>query len=133
MGFYDPSGKWHPESDYDKREEAAKRVHYLNGTKHTRLPWFAEAGGRKIYSGPDYDVVVCDVHDWEESEGRANAEFIVRACNSHYELVRALGCVIHHNNAIKSQFKLPDSLIEQVESTLNEATGQSQNWRRAND
>lgn len=31
VGFYDPQGKWHPDSDHDSREEAAKRVHYLNG------------------------------------------------------------------------------------------------------
>lgn len=31
VGFYDPEGKWHPDSDYNDREEAAKRVHYLNG------------------------------------------------------------------------------------------------------
>jgi hypothetical protein len=31
VGFYDPQGKWHPESDYSDSDEAAKRVHYLNG------------------------------------------------------------------------------------------------------
>ncbi|MCK4521379.1 MAG: hypothetical protein KAU20_02310 [Nanoarchaeota archaeon] len=31
VGFYDPDGKWHPESDFDKREEAADRVSFLNG------------------------------------------------------------------------------------------------------
>jgi hypothetical protein len=31
VGFYDPNGTWHPEGDYEKREDAAKRVHYLNG------------------------------------------------------------------------------------------------------
>ena len=31
VGFYDPSGNWHPESDHDSREKAAERVHYLNG------------------------------------------------------------------------------------------------------
>jgi hypothetical protein len=33
VGFYDPSGKWHPESDHTTREQAAERVHYLNGGK----------------------------------------------------------------------------------------------------
>ncbi len=33
VGFYDPSGNWHPESDHNTREEAAARVHYLNGGK----------------------------------------------------------------------------------------------------
>lgn len=32
VGFYDPKGKWHPDSDHDNREEAAKRVHFLNGS-----------------------------------------------------------------------------------------------------
>ena len=31
VGFYDPQGKWQPESDHDSRESAAKRVHWLNG------------------------------------------------------------------------------------------------------
>ena len=31
VGFYDPSGKWHPESDHDSPEKAAERVAYLNG------------------------------------------------------------------------------------------------------
>ncbi|MFW6116664.1 MAG: hypothetical protein ACOC6F_02960 [bacterium] len=31
VGYYDEGGGWHPESDHDSPEEAAKRVHYLNG------------------------------------------------------------------------------------------------------
>jgi hypothetical protein len=31
VGFYDPEGRWHAESDYDNREEAAARVNWLNG------------------------------------------------------------------------------------------------------
>ncbi|HEX5704897.1 MAG TPA: hypothetical protein VFX97_16990 [Pyrinomonadaceae bacterium] len=31
VGFYRPDGTWEPESDHDSAEEAAKRVHYLNG------------------------------------------------------------------------------------------------------
>lgn len=33
VGFYSPDGKWHPDSDYSSREEAAARVNYLNGGK----------------------------------------------------------------------------------------------------
>ena len=32
VGFYDPSGKWHPDSDHKNRETAADRVAYLNGS-----------------------------------------------------------------------------------------------------
>lgn len=31
VGFFGPEGKWHPDSDHDNREDAARRVHYLNG------------------------------------------------------------------------------------------------------
>ena len=31
MGFYSPDGAWNPDSDHSSREDAAKRVHYLNG------------------------------------------------------------------------------------------------------
>lgn len=33
VGFYEPNGKWQPESDYATREEAAQRCHFLNGGK----------------------------------------------------------------------------------------------------
>ena len=31
VGFYNPDGKWVPESDWESTEKAAERVHYLNG------------------------------------------------------------------------------------------------------
>lgn len=31
VGFYDPQGKWHSESDHSSREKAAERVYWLNG------------------------------------------------------------------------------------------------------
>jgi len=33
VGFYDPNGNWHAESDWETREDAANRVAYLNGMK----------------------------------------------------------------------------------------------------
>lgn len=33
VGFYKPNGEWMPESDWRSPEEAAERVHYLNGGK----------------------------------------------------------------------------------------------------
>lgn len=32
VGFYTPDGKWEAESDHSSKEEAAARVHYLNGS-----------------------------------------------------------------------------------------------------
>lgn len=31
VGFYTPDGKWIAESDYNLKEDAAERVHWLNG------------------------------------------------------------------------------------------------------
>ena len=31
VGFYGPDGNWNTDSDCETREQAAKRVHYLNG------------------------------------------------------------------------------------------------------
>jgi hypothetical protein len=31
VGFYAPDGEWHPESDHESADDAAERVHYLNG------------------------------------------------------------------------------------------------------
>jgi hypothetical protein len=31
VGFFAPDGEWHSDSDHSIREEAAKRVAYLNG------------------------------------------------------------------------------------------------------
>lgn len=31
VGYYDPAGEWHSESDHPTAKEAAQRVHYLNG------------------------------------------------------------------------------------------------------
>lgn len=33
VGFYDPKGKFHSDSDHGSPEAAAKRVAYLNGGK----------------------------------------------------------------------------------------------------
>jgi len=33
VGFYDPTGKWHADSDHGSQEDAADRVAYLNGSR----------------------------------------------------------------------------------------------------
>jgi hypothetical protein len=35
VGFYDPQGVWHPETDHSSREAAANRVAWLNGSGRT--------------------------------------------------------------------------------------------------
>ena len=31
VGFYDPKGGWHPDSDWTDRDDARQRVNFLNG------------------------------------------------------------------------------------------------------
>ena len=38
VGFYDPEGKWHPESDHATQEKAATRVAWLNGSAPRLYP-----------------------------------------------------------------------------------------------
>ena len=66
-----------------------------NETKHSPLPWTVDAMGN-IWSdvkvaipAAGKDQAEC-YRDHKAGETEANADFIVRACNSHYELVRAL-------------------------------------------
>jgi hypothetical protein len=37
VGFYTPAGKWEAESDHSSIDEAAARVHYLNGGKEIEI------------------------------------------------------------------------------------------------
>jgi hypothetical protein len=62
VGFYDPEGNWHPESDYGNEKEAAARVVELNGgsrkvatdAKPTLRDYFAAAAMEGYIAGwPD--------------------------------------------------------------------------------
>lgn len=43
VGFYDPNGQWHGESDHAGSEDAAARVHYLNGGRENQIDKEADA------------------------------------------------------------------------------------------
>ena len=45
VGFYDPNGKWHADSDHSTPAAAAERVHYLNGGGPEAIPTHAENYG----------------------------------------------------------------------------------------
>lgn len=66
----------------------------MNEMKHTQLPWHvggadAETGQINIIGDPHHGFYVCGVIAGVESQ-EANAEFIVRACNGHDDLLEAL-------------------------------------------
>lgn len=53
VGFYDPKGRWYPESDYPTAQEAAERTAWLNGNKEAKEAakeeyeaWRREHGGK---------------------------------------------------------------------------------------
>lgn len=69
---------------------------------HCQLPWFVDHHNEPIADTGDYNCValirskgeshpfpswIAEIADCEKQE--ANAEFIVRACNSHYDLLEA--------------------------------------------
>jgi hypothetical protein len=56
---------------------------------HTRLPWHCINARKQHFIYADQDVLVCVVmRQFQRGVSPANAEFIVRACNHHYELTR---------------------------------------------
>jgi hypothetical protein len=46
VGFYDPQGRWQPESEHDEREKAARRAAWLNGANSELLRFLNQAVGR---------------------------------------------------------------------------------------
>ena len=66
----------------------------MTGTAHTPLPWWIDDDGFIASgSGDDYQTVA-DPHcrptvDYGDENG-ANADFIMRACNSHHDLLAVL-------------------------------------------
>ena len=68
-----------------------------SSAKHTPTPWkvfYAKNNGQKILGvGQETGEGITNSQGWlwgEDHEAKANAEFIVRACNSHDALVESL-------------------------------------------
>lgn len=68
---------------------------------HTPLPWKLSDRGIGIFSDNEplgnnriIAICTCDAVSRPRDENKANAEFIRRACNSHYELLEALEAVL---------------------------------------
>ena len=74
-------------------------------TKHTNLPWGVgrEFGTVVASAEPDYVLVRCQENKLERI--RANAAYIVLACNAYPELVRALKIMIAHASETYPHFE----------------------------
>jgi glucose dehydrogenase len=69
----------------------------MSDPTHTPLPWKASDSGTGIWSANEplgknkiIAICSCDAVSRSKDENTANADFILRACNSHYELLAAL-------------------------------------------
>jgi len=78
-------------------------------TKHTELPWLYDGLGF-ITAKDCYGQFICKVDIFDEindpkrrigyEEQRLNVQFIVKACNSHYELLEALKQCLNDENCL---------------------------------
>ena len=82
--------------------------------KHTKLPW--ETNGSCLIKGENREMVSCfsigggsvDV------DGKANAAFIVKACNSHYQLLEAIKDLHRAASFADYTKELDDAIIKSV-------------------
>jgi hypothetical protein len=60
--------------------------------KHTATPWYRDEDGFIAAGSSDTYVTVADANcsDIDIDEREANTDFIIKACNNHYELLEAL-------------------------------------------
>jgi hypothetical protein len=106
---------------------------------HTPLPWRAQiwrhsghpdtvcikAGGREIISWTGFDGVRCT-----KAEIRANARFVQRACNSHYQLLDDLGeafstlIYIFECSDDEQASRAAKEAADKIERTIAKARGQ---------
>jgi len=99
----------------------------MTKTKHTPLPWkvyYAKNNGQLILGTGEESGQAIQSHNgafWrDEAEAKANAEFVVKACNSHYELLEALESVKEYVHNFGESH-----LIEIVDKAIAKARGES--------
>lgn len=103
----------------------------MSNTKHTSTPWFAKRESwstvyieARIGGGILQEVAACGPTEAGSEQQDANAAFIVRACNSHEQLVAALRGLLAATDAY-STVHAPDGddaarMVEYAEA-LNKA------------
>lgn len=81
--------------------------------KHTNLPWtlLQDYDGRYDIFGPGHGELVLTLEDKEEAED--NGKLIVKACNNHEELVKALEVIMTNTRE--------DSTYQIAKAALNKA------------
>ncbi len=91
----------------------------INKGKHTHGPWHTDDTGLEptswinIYPKNEECLPLCSVRHYSK-ELKANAKFIVEACNSHYELLEALNEMIYMAEKLLNR-----EPVRNVEETLS--------------
>lgn len=105
--------------------------------KHTPLPWnLKNHHDQNVIYGlennqctMEFCVAVVNCDDRTNSENKANAEFIVRACNAHYQLLEALKAlcgmqVKGHDLIDRLQFSQEGRIVlDKIEAAIAKAEG----------
>ncbi len=87
--------------------------------KHTLGPWhIGMKPGPMVYGGLGEQVADC--RGCGLGESRHNARLIAAAP----EMLAALEGCIHHNDAVKPQYKIPESLERQIRAAIAKAKGE---------
>lgn len=114
--------------------------------KHSALPWFSSTGMVGIYAPERDGAMIASTGNKDlqrtvkmsDEENQANTAFIVRACNSHEELVQTLEIVLksfeavynHRADMLKdSAFILPKAFdawedVQAAQQALKKARGE---------
>ena len=108
-------------------------------SKHTPTPWRPEGSvvdvsgnalwsgsvlpdGNGAYRGPIASILSCDhITGISREEAKANADFIVRACNNHDTLVKLLTKVRDTIAAIDDDSDNASSLLAEINDALRQA------------
>ena len=94
----------------------------MSDTHHTLVPW--SIGKRRWITSGDLDIArIHSVSKIGEAEAVANAEFIVRACNSHDALVDTLQSVRWFLMGKARRDPAERKIISQVVDALDKAKG----------
>ncbi len=103
-------------------------------TKHTPTPWFAQhrtiqdgKGGSQrwhILAGADRSIQICEMPGWDEDD-EANANLVVRAVNSHADLLAALEKLAAESLYARGFLNMSDPEAKGVYAALETAENQA--------
>ena len=101
--------------------------------KHTPLPWkvyYAKNNGQVILGTGEENGCAVQAHNgsfWrDDEEAKNNAEFVIHACNNHYELLEALENLANHDIAQDKREGVENCIeLQNALSAIAKARGES--------